>query len=230
MSTRIVGLHSGHGALACLLVDNVLVSAIARERLTRRKHDQGDPVECVDYLLAHFELTPADIDLLICSDWHDAIGLCDALAKRMHDISSLLCFGREQTFGVNPDWQAFLQSSPNHIDWNTLWQPIWRTRDVSAEPNMLSAALITDMSRARYPALAHIDGTVRLQVVEEDGGLLHQLLVAYKGLTGPVAQINISFNGRGESMLETLAQARAYTVAIGLDHLYANGMVEDVHV
>ncbi|SCC93803.1 hypothetical protein THIX_40118 [Thiomonas sp. X19] len=72
MSTRIIGLHSGHDASACLLVDNVVVGAIARERLTRRKHDQGDPVECVDYLLTHFGLAPADIDLLVCSDWHDA--------------------------------------------------------------------------------------------------------------------------------------------------------------
>ena len=219
MSTRIIGLHSGHDALTCLLVDNVLVGAIARERLTRRKHDQGDPVECADYLLAHFELAPADIDLLVYSDWHDAIGLCDPLAKRMHDISPPLRFGRGQTFGVNSDWLAFLQSSPNHIDWNTLWQPIWRTRDVLAEPKMLSVALITDMSRARYTTLAHLDGVVRLQVVEEDGDLLHQILVAHEGLTGCVAQINTSFNGRDDPMVETLTQTRACAAAIGLDHL-----------
>ena len=75
MTTRIIGLHSGYDASACLLVDNVLVGAIARERLTRRKHDHGDPVECVDYLLAHFGLAPADIDLLVYSDWRDATGL-----------------------------------------------------------------------------------------------------------------------------------------------------------
>ena len=54
MSTRIIGVHSGHDASACLLVDNVLVGAVARERLTRIKHDHGDPVECVEYLLTHF--------------------------------------------------------------------------------------------------------------------------------------------------------------------------------
>lgn len=521
MSTRIIGVHSGHDASACLLVDNVLVGAIARERLTRRKHDYGDPVECVDYLLAHFGLVPADINLLVCSDWHDATGLREdrycrfarvekthshhllhayaasvmaptgpalvlvadgrgcrpednsiagmdpglfevesvyrheggrltalektyrpyynkryawgshidslgyayaavskkifgsshaagkvmalaALATRTHGIPAPLRFGRDQAFGVNPDWLAFLQACPDHIDWDTplaanladaiqqsleaylafrtrqlaqayqcqdlllgggvalncrnnglLVNSAWlrsvdifpaagddglsvgaavmalretfcdyrpivyrvsqgacyaapveqgaqaaqalarlladghavgvfqggsefgpralgyrsilssaadlalKTRlnaqikcrepfrpfggivlranldqltgDALAGPNMLSAARMTDTSRAQYPALAHVDGTVRLQVVEEDGCLLHQVLIAYEGLTGRVALINTSFNGRDEPIVETLAQARACAAAIGLDHLYAHGAVEEVH-
>ena len=521
MSTRIIGVHSGHDASACLLVDNVLVGAIARERLTRRKHDQGDPVECVDYLLAHFGLAPADIDLLVCSDWHDATGLREdrygqfarvektqrhhllhayaasvmapagpalvlvtdgrgcrpedngvagmgadlfevesvyhheggrltelektyrpyynkryawgshidslgyayaavskkifgsshaagkvmalaALATRMHDIPEPLRFGPDQAFSVNPDWLAFLQACPDHINWDTplaadladaiqqgleayfvfrtqqlaqahqcrdlllgggvalncrnnglLANAAWlrsvdifpaagddglsvgaavmalretfgdyrpivyrvsqgapyaapvaqgalaakvlarlladgrsvgvfqggsefgpralgyrsilssaadlalKTRlnaqikrresfrpfggivlrshlnqltgDVLAGPNMLSAARMTDAARARYPALAHVDGTVRLQVVEEDSGLLHQVLVAYEGLTGRVALINTSFNGCDEPIVETLAQARACAAAIGLDHIYAHGAAEDAH-
>lgn len=521
MSTSIIGLHSGHDASACLLVDNVLVGAIARERITRRKHDHGDPVECIDYLLANFGLAPADIDLVMCSDWHDATGLREdrhgrfsrvettrrhhllhayaasvmartgpalvlvtdgrgcrpedngvagmdagwfeiesvyrheggrltelekayrpyyhkhyawgshidslgyayaavskkifgashaggkvmalaALATRTHDIPEPLHFGRGQAFGVNPDWLAFLQACPGHIDWNTplaadlayaiqqsleaylafrtqqlaqthqcrdlllgggvalncrnngllanaAWlrsvdifpaagddglsvgaavmglreifgdyrtivyrvsqgapydapvvqgpqaaQTIARllagcrtvgvfqggsefgpralgyrsilssaadlalktrlnarikrresfrpfggivlrarlgqlTSDALAGPNMLSAARMTDAARARYPALAHIDGTVRLQAVEEDGSLLHQVLLAYEGLTGRVALINTSFNGPDEPIVETLTQARTCAAAIGLDHLYAYGAVEDVH-
>lgn len=521
MSTRIIGVHSGHDASACLLVDNVLVGAIARERLTRRKHDHGDPVECVDYLLTHFGLAPADIDLVVCSDWHDAIGLredryCEfarvektrrhhllhayaasvmapvepalvliadgrgcrpedngvvgmdvglfevesvylhedgrlielektyrpyynkryawgshidslgyayaavskkifgsfyaagkamalaAMATREHDIPAPLRFGCEEVFAVNPDWLAFLEACPDHIDWNTplaadladmiqqglesylafrtqqlalvhrcqnlllgggvalncknnglLANAAWLrsvdifpaagddglavgaavmalretfgdyrpivyrvsqgasyetgiaqgvlapkaiarlladgcvvgvfqggsefgpralgyrsilssaadlamktrlnvqikcresfrpfggivlrsqlnqiTRDILAGPNMLSAVQMTDAASARYPALAHVDGTVRLQVVEEDGALLHQILMAYGDLTGSVALINTSFNGRDEPIVETLAQARACAAAIGLDYLYAHGALENVH-
>lgn len=522
MTTRIIGVHSGHDASACLLVDNVLVGAIARERLTRKKHDHGDPVECIDYLLAHFGLDPADIDLLVCSDWHDATGLCEdrhsrfarvaktrrhhllhayaasvlapaspalvlvadgrgcrpedngvvgmdtdlfevesvycheggrltelekiyrpyynkryawgshidslgyayaavskkifgsshaagkvmalaALATRTYSIPAPLNFGWHQAFAVNPEWLAFLQACPDHIDWrealaadladgiqqgleaylafrtqqlvrahqcrdlllgggvalncrnngllaNAPWlrsvdifpaagddglavgaavmalretfgdyRPIvyqvsqgasytgpvtyemqtaqviarlladcctlgvfqggsefgpralgyrsilssaadtalktrlnvqikrresfrpfggivLRTRleqltdDALAGPNMLSAARMTSSARTRYPALAHADGTVRLQVVEEDGGLLHQVLIAYERLTGRVALINTSFNGRDEPIVETLAQARACAAAIGLDYLYADGVLEDIHV
>ena len=82
MSTRIIGVHSGHDASACLLVDNVLVGAIAKERLTRKKHDHGDPTECVEYLLKHFGLAPADIDLVIRSNWHDAKDLNHAWYDR----------------------------------------------------------------------------------------------------------------------------------------------------
>lgn len=522
MSRRIIGVHRGHDASACLLVDNVLVGAIARERLTRRKHDHGDPVECVDYLLANFRLTPADIDLVVCSDWHDATGLRQdrycrfarvektrrhhllhayaasvmapvgsalvlvadghgcrpedngvvgiepglfeiesvyrheggrltalekayrpyynkryswgghidslgyaygavskkifgsshaagkvmalaALGSRTHEIPAPLRFGLGQTFGVNQEWLAFLQACPDHIDWDTplaadladaiqqgleaylafrsqqlvqtyqcrdlllgggvalncknngflanaTWMhsvnifpaagddglsvgaavmalretfgdyrpivyqvsqgasyaaPMARgvpvaqtlarlladgntvgifqggsefgpralgyrsilssaadvalktrlntqikcrepfrpfggivlranlnqlTADALAGPNMLSAARMTDTSRAQYPALAHTDGTVRLQVVEEDGCLLHQILVAYEGLTGRVALINTSFNGCGEPIVETPAQARVCAATIGLDHLYVDGEVEGVHV
>jgi carbamoyltransferase len=103
------------------------------------------------------------------------------------------------------------------------------TGDALAGPNMLSAARMTETSRARYPALAHVDGTVRLQVVEEDDCLLHQVLVAYEDLTGRVALINTSFNGREEPIVETLAEARECAAAIGLNHFYANGAVEGVH-
>lgn len=521
MSTHIIGLHSGHDASACLLVDNVLVGSIARERLTRRKHDHGDPIECVDYLLSHFGLAHTDIDLLVCSDWHDADGLVEprhdrfvrvettrrhhllhayaasvmapagpalvlvadgrgcrpedngvagmeaglfevesvyrhengrlteidkiyrpyhhrryawgshvdslgyayaavskkifgnaqaagkvmalaALATHAHAIPAPLRFGHGQAFAVNPEWLDFLQACPCHIEWTTplaadlahsIQQALeaylaFRTRqladvhqcrdlllgggvalncrnngllanarspgsvdifpaagddglsvgaavmalretfgdyrpikyhvsqgahhdvpvaqaalpaqaiasrlaeghvvgvfqggsefgpralgyrsilssaahvsfkirlnarikcresfrpfggivlhsrlsqltgDVLAGPNMLSAARMSDVARVRYPALAHVDGTVRLQVVEEDGGMLHQVLLAYEELTGQVALINTSFNSRDEPIVETLAQARACAVAIGLDHLYAQGAVEKVH-
>lgn len=92
---------------------------------------------------------------------------------------------------------------------------------------MLPAARMTDISRARYPALAHVDGTVPLKVAEEDGGLLPQILVVYEGLTGRMVLINTAFNGRDERIVERLTHA--YAVAIGLNHLYVHGTVEDGH-
>lgn len=103
------------------------------------------------------------------------------------------------------------------------------TADALAGPNMLSAARMHAAARLRHPALAHVDGTVRLQVVEEDGGLLHHILAAYEDLTGRVALINTSFNGCDEPIVETPAQARACATAIGLDDLYADGTLEALH-
>lgn len=522
MTTRIIGVHSGHDASACLLIDNVLVGAIARERLTRKKHDNGDPVECVDYLLDNFGLESHDIDLLVCSDWHDASNLhtdrydgfarvikthrhhllhayaasvlassksslvlindgrgcrpidngifgmdmhlhevesvyyhedgklteldktyrpyynkrfswgshidslgyayaavskkifgsshaagkvmaLAALATHKHSIPVPLNFGPDQTFEINPEWLAFLQTCPEQIDWeetlaadlaesiqkcledylafrtqqlsrtyqcqdfllgggvalncrnngllaNSSWlrtvdifpaagddglavgaavmalrevfgdyraidykvsqgssytnqtQPerqtaqhiayllakgcvvgvfhggsefgpralgyrsilssatnlAFKTRlnaeikhresfrpfggmvlrshlkqitdDNLAGPNMLSAARMTISAISQYPGLAHIDGTVRLQVVDEDASLQHLVLDAYEHLTSRIALINTSFNGRDEPIVETPAEARRCAAAIGLDYLYVNGVLEKTHV
>jgi carbamoyltransferase len=99
------------------------------------------------------------------------------------------------------------------------------TSDALAGPHMLSAARIKPEAVQAYPALAHVDHTIRLQVVDEDGGLLHRVLRAYEGLSGRVALINTSFNGPDEPIVETLAQARACAQRIGLDGLYANGVL-----
>ncbi|MCE7729343.1 hypothetical protein LZS92_07660 [Vibrio campbellii] len=83
------------------------------------------------------------------------------------------------------------------------------TADSLANPFMLSAAQILESQHPQYPALIHVDGTIRIQVVEEDGGLIHQILTEYERLTGQIAIINTSFNGCNEPIVETIEQAKA---------------------
>lgn len=78
MTIKIIGVHSGHDASACLLIDNCVVATISKERLTRIKHDSGEPVECIAYLLGKFNLSSKDIDLVVRSQWHDASEINDA--------------------------------------------------------------------------------------------------------------------------------------------------------
>ncbi|WP_445083559.1 carbamoyltransferase N-terminal domain-containing protein [Aliivibrio sp. S2MY1] len=66
MKRRIIGVHSGHDASACLLVDNEIVCAISKERLNRIQHDSGDPIE---YILSKLSLEASDIDLVVRSNW-----------------------------------------------------------------------------------------------------------------------------------------------------------------
>lgn len=73
----VIGVHSGHDASACLFKDNNLICAIQKERLTRIKHDNGDPVEAIEYLLDSANLCPEDIDLVVRSNWHNAQNLND---------------------------------------------------------------------------------------------------------------------------------------------------------
>ena len=62
MQGNILGLQLGHDAAACVLRDGRLVAAIARERLTRNKHQLFLDLETIDYVLDVAGLTLQDID------------------------------------------------------------------------------------------------------------------------------------------------------------------------
>jgi carbamoyltransferase len=73
---------------------------------------------------------------------------------------------------------------------------------------MLLVCPIRPEQRARIPAVTHVDGTGRLQVVEPRvNPLYHQLIEAYRGLTGVPVILNTSFNLKGEPIVNTPGQA-----------------------
>merc|ERR1712207_114904 len=60
----------------------------------------------------------------------------------------------------------------------------------------------------RFPALAHFDGTARLQSVGEgDEPWLHALLLAVAKITGLAALINTSFNTKGKPIVNTVRES-----------------------
>ncbi|MFC3227634.1 carbamoyltransferase C-terminal domain-containing protein [Marinibaculum pumilum] len=73
------------------------------------------------------------------------------------------------------------------------------------------------------PAITHVDGTARLQTVDASCGAFHELLQAFFRLTGVPIVINTSFNGPGEPIVETPAQAMAFLASTELDCLYVDG-------
>ena len=63
----ILGIHPGyHDSSACLFDDGMLLAAVSRERLTRRKGDgRGDvPLDCVDEVLAIAGAGRSDVDIV----------------------------------------------------------------------------------------------------------------------------------------------------------------------
>ena len=82
-------------------------------------------------------------------------------------------------------------------------------RNVSS-PYMSMAPRVLDATRAKSPALGHLDGTARHQSVEgTDEPWLHALLLAVGRLTGIAALINTSFNTRGKPICNTAKEALA---------------------
>lgn len=86
MSRYIIGVHSGHDSSACLFCDTKLIMAIEKERITRVKHDSGEPIECIEYLLQANELKYSDIDLVIRVNWYNAIGLNDDYYRNFKNV------------------------------------------------------------------------------------------------------------------------------------------------
>ncbi|QTA79806.1 putative nebramycin 5' synthase, tobZ-like [Desulfonema limicola] len=84
--TYIIGVHSGHDSSACLLIENKLEMAIAKERITRKKHDSGDPIQCIEYILKAKNLKKEDIDTVVRSNWFDSVELNNDYYTEFQDV------------------------------------------------------------------------------------------------------------------------------------------------
>jgi carbamoyltransferase len=85
---------------------------------------------------------------------------------------------------------------------------------------MLYVAPVREEQRARLPAITHVDGTARPQVVHADvQPLFHDLLHRAGDRTGDPVLLNTSFNLRGEPIVASPADALRTFSASGMDAL-----------
>jgi carbamoyltransferase len=75
------------------------------------------------------------------------------------------------------------------------------------------------------PAVTHVDGTARVQIVTLDCGPFYELLLAFEEISGHPVLLNTSFNGRGEPIVETPDDAIKTFLQIPLDLLYLDGVL-----
>jgi carbamoyltransferase len=93
-----------------------------------------------------------------------------------------------------------------------------------ADPFMLKVARANARCRRDAPAVVHVDGTARVQVVPDDGDeFLVEVLRAFEELTGVGILLNTSFNRRGEPIVETPLDAIDAFLGMRLDGLYLDG-------
>ena len=86
---------------------------------------------------------------------------------------------------------------------------------------MLFNAKVRDQS---VPAVTHVDGTSRIQTVDESCGSFFKLIESFRNLTGVPMVLNTSLNGPGEPIVETPDDALAIFLSGGLDVLYLDGI------
>ncbi len=94
-------------------------------------------------------------------------------------------------------------------------------------PFMTVAFRITSAWESRIPEVAHVDGTVRPQIVSKaTNPRFHRLISEFHTQTGLPCVINTSLNRRGEPMVCSPRDAIAMFYASGLEHLF----LEDLYV
>jgi carbamoyltransferase len=87
-------------------------------------------------------------------------------------------------------------------------------------PYMLVAVNTREAVRDKVPGIVHADGSARVQTVEREiEPLYHRLISRYHEITGVPLVLNTSFNGYGEPMVETAAEALDAMHSMGLDAL-----------
>ena len=74
----------------------------------------------------------------------------------------------------------------------------------------------------KIPAVTHVDGSARVQSVNENNGSINNLLEEFYKVSGLPVLMNTSFNGPGEPVIETVEQAIKFLLNTDLDFLYVS--------
>jgi carbamoyltransferase len=90
-------------------------------------------------------------------------------------------------------------------------------------PFMLFACDVRPEYRPLLPAITHVDGTARVQTVDEQEPFLRALLLAFHRRTGFAVLLNTSFNLAGEPIVEAPEDAIRSFLSCGLDVLVIEG-------
>lgn len=89
---------------------------------------------------------------------------------------------------------------------------------------MLKVSHVRERCLREAPAVVHVDGTARVQVIPENGDpFLKELLESFLKITGRGVIINTSFNRRGEPIVESPIDAIDAFLGMELDGLFLNG-------
>jgi carbamoyltransferase len=123
----------------------------------------------------------------------------------------------------------------NRIKGRELWRPLapsalcgemeWMFGRALDSPYMLRSIPLTVEARGRVPAVAHVDGSTRVQTVEHGGGTYARLLEEVRRETGHGVVMNTSFNAPGEPIVCSPADAIRTFSTMGLDALVLGHVV-----
>ncbi len=96
---------------------------------------------------------------------------------------------------------------------------------LTPEHFMLSVCRVHPDKALLIPAVTHVDGTARVQIVSEDNSMFRRLIEHFFALTGIPVVLNTSFNRRGEPIVATPQDALQTFFYSGLDCLAMENLI-----
>ena len=96
---------------------------------------------------------------------------------------------------------------------------------------MLATCQVNSQYKSKLPAVTHIDGSARLQIVSSSSNaFLYGLIKQFGKKSGVDVLLNTSFNVRGEPIVDSLHDALSTFYRTDIDYLYLNGCIVTKHL
>jgi carbamoyltransferase len=148
---KILGISAHyHDSAAALVIDGVPVCAVQEERLSRRKHDAGFPINAIGWCLEQARLDPADLDAVVFYE------------------RSMLKFERILTCTLRAfprSWRSF-----PHAMKNTLGEKVWVRGIISSHLGVPREKILFTDHHASHAAAAFLTApTRRAAILTADG-------------------------------------------------------------
>lgn len=192
--------------------------AYNRADLDRALQDRGDAVMVEDRLDA-----AQDAGRMVAGDkviaWFEGRS---EIGPRALGRRSIICDPRHAA-----NWRRV-----NELKKREVWRPFapavlkekardWFEGGPALSPHMLFTSTVkTD----DLPAITHVDRSARVQTVGEECGGYRRLIETFEAETGVPVVMNTSFNGPGEPIVETPAQAVNFLLTSEIDAVYVDGV------
>jgi carbamoyltransferase len=166
--------------------------------------------------------------------------IADAVANELSRGAVVGWFQGRMEAGPRALGQRSILADPRHVDsrdrvnavikYREPWRPFCPSMTVEAAdrylerwddaPFMVIAFHATEALKRDAPAIVHVDGTVRVQLVNPDvNPLYHRLLRRFEARTGVAVLLNTSFNVKGEPIVCTAVDALRTFYGTGMDAL-----------
>jgi carbamoyltransferase len=228
------------------------VSAMLRGRTAKRMSDDIDPDETIPPVLPYAGLSydrptveSAIVRNNLCYEWLDEDVLVERMAAMIDDGKTVgLVRGRSElgpralghrSILADPRSPTMKDHLNAHVKFREAFRPYApmvlaeHAADIfdlaQPSPFMLFACDVRPEFQSLLPAITHVDGTARVQTVDDKEPFLRSLLMAFYQRTGVPVLLNTSFNLAGDPIVESPEDAIRAFLSCGLDALVVESAV-----